>query len=104
MIVYNITFHIEKEILEESLAYLKKQYIPKVIASGFMQRPCMRRVMHTAEAEGMSFSVQFHVKNVETLNFWMENEGQAIHKELVGRFGNKVAGFTTLLEEIDWER
>jgi len=104
MIVYNTTFHIEKDILEESLVYLKEQYIPKAIASGFMQHPCLRRVMHTAEDEGISFSVQFHVKNVDTLNFWMQNEGSVIHKELVSRFGNKIVGFTTLLEEIDWER
>lgn len=35
MIVYNTTFHIEKDILDESLVYLKKQYIPKAVESGF---------------------------------------------------------------------
>ena len=42
MIVYNTTFHIEKDILDESLDYLKKQYIPKAVESGFLQRPCLR--------------------------------------------------------------
>ena len=45
MIVYNTTFHIEKDILDESLVYLKKQYIPKAVESGFLQRPCLRRVL-----------------------------------------------------------
>ena len=40
MIVYNTTFHIEKDILDESLVYLKKQYIPKAVESGFLQRAC----------------------------------------------------------------
>ena len=71
MIVYNTTFHIEKDILDESLDYLKKQYIPKAVESGFLQRPCLRRVMQAEEGEGISFSVQFHVKNVDTLNFWL---------------------------------
>ena len=31
MIVYNTTFHIEKDILDESLDNLKKQYIPKAV-------------------------------------------------------------------------
>ena len=74
MIVYNTTFHIEKDILDESLDYLKKQYIPKAVESGFLQRPCLRRVMQAEEGEGISFSVQFHVKNVDTLNFWLQNE------------------------------
>ncbi|MBC8600392.1 DUF4286 family protein [Parabacteroides acidifaciens] len=104
MIVYNTTFHIEKDIQEEGLDYLKKQYMPKAIASGFLQHPCLRRVMHTEAEEGVSFSVQFHVKNVDTLNFWLQNEGGRLHKELVARFGHKIAGFSTLLEEIDWEK
>lgn len=41
MIVYNTTFHIEKDILDEGLDYLKKQYIPKAVESGFLQRPCL---------------------------------------------------------------
>ena len=104
MIVYNTTFHIENDILDESLDYLKKQYIPKAIESGFLLHPCLRRVMQTDAGEGFSFSVQFHVKNIDTLNFWLQNEGGHLHRALVARFGHKIAGFSTLLEEIDWEK
>ena len=86
------------------MEYLKKQYIPKAVASGFLQRPCLRRVMQTQPEEGVSFSVQFHTKNVDTLNYWLQNEGNNIHRALVERFGQKIAGFSTLLEEIDWEK
>lgn len=103
MIVYNTTFHIEKEILAECLDYLKADYIPRASVGGFLHRPCLRRVMQTADNEGESYSVQFHVKNVDTLNYWLQGEGGAMHKELVARFGSKVVGFTTLLEEIDLE-
>ncbi len=103
MIIYNITFHIDKEVLDKTLIYLKKTYIPDSMSSGFLQRPCLRKVMHTIEGEGHSYAVQFHVKNVDTLNYWMKNEGLEIHASLTQRFGDKVTGFTTLLEEIDWE-
>ncbi|RHJ91101.1 DUF4286 family protein [Parabacteroides bouchesdurhonensis] len=104
MIIYNTTFHIEKDVHDEGLDYLKKHYIPQVIASGFLQSPGLRRVMQTEEDEGYSYSVQFCVKNVETLDYWLQTEGTAIHKELVARFGHKIAGFSTLLEEINWEK
>jgi len=104
MIIYNTTFHIENEVLEECLQYLKKSFIPKAAASGFLRSPYLRRVLQTQADEGSSFSVQFHVKNVDTLNYWLEQEGHLLHKELVARFGSKVAGFSTLLEEIDWEK
>lgn len=101
MIIYNTTFHIEKEIVESCLTYLKEEYIPKAAESGFLHSPRLMRVMNTSEDEGVSFSVQFHVKNVDTLNYWLQKEGAMMHKALSNRFGQKLAGFSTLLEEID---
>lgn len=101
MIIYNTTFHVEHEILEECLQYLKKLYIPKAAESGFLHNPCLWKVLYTRQEEGTSFSVQFHVKNMDTLNYWIEKEGSSLHKDLSERFGNKVVGFSTLLEEID---
>ena len=66
--------------------------------------PCLRRVLQAEEGEDISLSVQFHVKNIDTLNFWLQNEGNNLHRALVARFGHKIAGFSTLLEEIDWEK
>lgn len=102
MIVYNTTFHIDNEVLDEGIAYLKEVYLPRASASGFLLNPLLRRVLHHDGDEGVNYSVQFHVKNVDTLNFWLEGEGRVLHQELVDRFGRKIAGFTTLLEEIDW--
>lgn len=104
MIVYNTTFHIDNGIVEEGVAFLKEVYLPQAGASGFLQNPLLRKVLHTSEGEGVSFSVQFHVKNMDTLNFWLENEGKLLHQELVAKFGSKIAGFSTLLEEIDWQK
>lgn len=104
MIVYNTTFHIEKDILKESLEYLKTDYIPRAAASGFLLRPRFMRILNTSEDEGVSYSVQFHVKNVDTLNFWLKSEGAGMQKELVTRFGSRIVGFSTLLEEIELER
>ncbi|MDR1879422.1 MAG: DUF4286 family protein [Tannerellaceae bacterium] len=104
MIVYNITFHIDKEVLDESLPYLKEEYIPRMTAGGFLHQPCLRRIMHTAGDEGASYAVQFHVKDMETLNDWLQKAGIAIHEALTRRFGDKMTGFTTLLEEVDWKK
>lgn len=101
MIIYNTTFHIENEILDECLDYLKTSYIPTAAASGFLRTPVLRRIMTDDPGEGSSFSVQFQVKNVDTLQHWLDTQGAVLHQELVNRFGYKVAGFTTILEEID---
>jgi hypothetical protein len=104
MIVYNTTFHIDNDILDDVLSYLITDFIPGVTAGGFLHQPYLRRILQTNEDAGESYAVQFHVKNIDTLNYWLEKEGNIIHQALIDRFGNKVVGFTTLLEEIDLEK
>lgn len=103
MIVYNTTFHVEKGIQHESLDYLRAEFIPKAIESGILNKPCLRKILHESEDEGVNFSVQFHVEDIETLNNWLQKEGQFLHKDLIDRFGSQIAGFSTLLEEIELE-
>ncbi|MEG1660855.1 MAG: DUF4286 family protein [Bacteroides sp.] len=100
MIIYNTTFHIEKEAVSDCVNYLKECYIPQAATGGFLHSPCLRRVLQSEEGEGESYAVQFLVKNTETLNYWLQNEGAALHRGLLLRFGQQVVGFTTLLEEI----
>lgn len=101
MIVYNITFHVENEVLERCLRYLKKTYIPKAAESGLLHNPCLRKILHGVPEEGTNLAVQFHVNDVDTLNCWMEKEGMFLQKDIANRFGSKVAGFSTLMEEMD---
>lgn len=103
MIIYNTTFNIENEVLEECVDYLKKQFIPRAASSGFLRTPYLRRILQDQTEDASSYSVQFHVKNVETLEYWLQSEGRALQQELVMKFGPKIVGFSTLLEDIDLE-
>ena len=104
MIVYNITFHIDADVLDKALAYLKKEYIPAAIASGILQNPCLRRILSVSNDEGESFSIQFHAENEEKLDKWIQNEGLKFNETLIHHFGHKISGFATLLEDVDWEK
>lgn len=101
MIIYNITFHIENSVLAECVNFLKSTYIPLATQSGFMHSPCFHRILpHEEDVDGSSYAVQLKVKNIETLNYWIEKEGVALSQLLVKKFGSRVIGFTTVLEEI----
>lgn len=105
MLLYNITFHVEEEAEADFLRFLKEVYVPQATQRGFVHSPLLHRVLPHAEAEsGRSYAVQFRTKNADTLRFWMEQEGRALSRRVVERYGSKVAGFTTVLEEIDLER
>jgi antibiotic biosynthesis monooxygenase (ABM) superfamily enzyme len=100
MIIFNTTFHVANEVSQAYVLFLKTSYIPQAIASGFLMQPRFSRVMQDSTADGESYSIQFRVKNVDTLNYWMEQEGRILNKALVEKFGQSVVGFSTLLEEI----
>ena len=101
MIVYNTTFHIHKDIVDECLEYLKNSYIPKASESGILYSPYLRRILDSRNEEGESFSVQFHTRDIDSLNEWVRKEGGALQQDLIGRYKEKIAGFSTLLEDID---
>lgn len=101
MIIYNTTFHIQKEIVAECLEYLKNTYIPNAIEGKLLSEPCLRRILHSEDEEGENYSVQFNTKDMNTLNKWIQSEGAALQQELVKRYKEKIVGFSTLLEDID---
>ena len=101
MIVYNTTFHIHKDIVDECLEYLKNSYIPKASESGILYSPYLRRILDSRNEEGESFSVQFHTRDIDSLNEWVRKEGGALQQDLIGRYKEKIAGFSTLLEDIE---
>jgi len=41
------------------------------------------------------------VKDIETLEKWVAETGEGLKEELLKKFGNQVAGFSTLLEEVE---
>ncbi|NDV69225.1 DUF4286 family protein [Dysgonomonas sp. 25] len=100
MIIFNTTFHLEDEIHDEGLAFLRQTYIPSAAGSGFLLQPRLARIHRQHEEGGVSYSLQFHVKNVDVLNHWLTTDGHALQQQLAQRFGNKMLGFVTVLEEI----
>lgn len=78
MIIYNTTFHIHKDIVDECLEYLKNSYIPKASESGILYSPYLRRILDSRN-----------------------EEGGALQQDLIGRYKEKIAGFSTLLEDIE---
>lgn len=104
MLIYNTTFHVDEEITPQLITYLKNNFIPVAETSGFLFNPELRKVLMFDEEKGDSICLQFHVKNMETLNYWLEKDGQNLHQALVKQFGQNVVGFSTLLEEISLKK
>lgn len=101
MLIFNTTFHLEKGISDDCLTFFKKEYIPKAIESGLVSTPSISKVHANHGETGVTYALQFKANSIEDIEKWVIETGEDLQKELVKKFGDKVAGFVTLLEEVD---
>lgn len=101
MIIFNTTYHVEDEVHSDYLTFIRDSFIPKALESGFLMEARLARIVPQYNEPGTSYSLQFRVKNSDTLQFWLNESGDLLNKALVDKFGNKVLSFVTLLEEMD---
>lgn len=101
MIIYNTTYHVEDEVHDDYITFVREEIIPRSMSSGLLTQPQFARIHSQHEERGVSYSLQFRVENLENLERWMLAHGQSIQGDLMIQFGTKVAGFMTLLEEVE---
>jgi len=101
MLIFNTTYHVEDSIDNAYLDFMKTIYIPQVSEGGFLFEARLAKIHPQHEETGKSYSLQFKVKNIDTLNYWLSGDGSKLNKVLVDKFGSKVASFITILQEIE---
>lgn len=100
MIIYNTTYHIEDDIHDDYIAFVKDELIPRALKSGHLSNPQLALVHSQHEESGVSYALQFRVEDLVKLEEWMLVYGQSIRADIAKRFGEKALGFMTLLEEV----
>jgi len=100
MLIFNTTLHLDDSIHDECLEYLKTIYIPQALSGNTLEQPLLARIDRQHEEGGVSYALHLKAQNIDVLNRWAEKTGEKLQKELFDKFGNKVSGFITLMEEI----
>ena len=101
MVTINTTFHVEDKINLVFIDYMKSTYIAEAITDKLLTNARMCKVHSQEIPEGHSYSVQFSFDNLGDLENWDKIKGKKLNEELVKKFQDKIAGFSTLLEEIE---
>ncbi len=102
MIVYNTTYHVDCDISGDFIDWMRHHYVPQAIASGLVESPRLLRLMGHKEG-GACFALQLEAPTLGQLQRWNQAVGKRLHEEMTRRFGTKVAGFATFMENIDLE-
>lgn len=100
MLIFNTTFHVEDGLQDEFIGFLKTIYVPQALVSNLLVEPSLAKIDRQHEESGVSYALQFKTDNIDTLNKWVEQTGENLSLEMSKKFGIKVGGFATLLEEI----
>lgn len=100
MILFNTTFHVEDEVHNEWINWVKETYIPTATESGLITDPLLCKVLNHHDT-GSSYSLQFKTDDTATLHRWYANTGNRLQVALQTTFGTKVLPFTSLLEVVE---
>ncbi|MDL2299676.1 DUF4286 family protein [Bacteroides sp. OttesenSCG-928-E20] len=100
MLIYNTTYHVEDDVRDHFLIWLKECLIPEVEKDGVLTSPRLCRVISHRDS-GTNYSLQWEVENSTVLHRWHVASGARYSDELTKLFGKKVVGFPTLLEEVE---
>lgn len=100
MILYNITFNVEKSAEEEWLSWISTEYIPLALASGVFRQHHLYRLLTETANDDSTFALQFITDSLANLNRYLENEGKAITEKHNDTFRHRHVSFMTVLEKV----
>jgi len=104
MLIYNVTINVDESIKDAWVTWMMNTHIPDVLATGKFMEATMTRVLVDEEMGGITYSIQFKVKDRETLDLYYQHDADRLRNETVRLFSNSLVAFRTELEVIAIEK
>lgn len=99
-IIYNVTINIEDSVHNQWLMWMKEKHIPDMLATKKFSTAKMCKVLVDEEMGGTTYSIQYTVKDMETLQRYYKEDANQMRAEGTKLFANKFVAFRTELEII----
>ncbi|MFD2588777.1 DUF4286 family protein [Croceitalea marina] len=99
-IIYNVTINIEESVHDDWLVWIKTKHIPDMLATKKFSKAKMCRVLVDEDMGGITYSVQYTCKNMETLQAYYKEDADNMRSEGMKLFPNKFVAFRTEMEII----
>lgn len=100
MLLYNVTFGIDKDIEDEWLQWMKEKQIPSEMQTGMFVSFKIYKVLHDQDDGTISYSIQYFAESIENVQQYLEVFAPVLVEQHRQRFNNKHVAFRTLLEEV----
>ena len=99
MIVYNTTFSVSGDAVEEFIEWIRSTYVPQAMQGGRVSAPQLMRIMAQQEG-GVGYALQLQAPSLGELQRWYQSTGKQLMADLTAHFG-RIAGFSTMMEQIE---
>lgn len=96
MYIYNVTVNIDDSVHDEWLSWMKETHIPDVMETGMFVSNRILQVM-VDEESGKTYSIQYEVKDLETLKLYQQVYAPKLQQEHMEKFKDKFVAFRTIL-------
>ncbi len=100
MYIYNVTTNIEASAHQQWLKWMNEVHIPDVLATGKFTNAKLCRVLVEEEMGGVTYSVQFTVRDKELLEKYYIEDADRLRQDVSRLFAGKFVSFRTELEII----
>ncbi len=100
MILYNITFNVELDAVNDFKRYLQEKHIPSLSFGEDLVEHKFFRLLNVDESETITMTLQYFLKDMGTYNQHLVVIDRALKKEIYELYGEKVLYFCSVLEKI----
>jgi len=100
MILYNVTVILDESIHNEWLEWMKSEYIPNVMNTGYFVSNRLLKVLDSPN-EGITYCVQYIADTSEQVNEYQQKHAEEIQSNFPAQFINKFVLFPTTMEFVD---
>lgn len=100
MIVYNTTYTVSTAEAKNFIIWINEAFIPNVGRTSYLSNPRLLQILSHKDPDTECFSLQFEVESTALLQKWYREEGQKLIQEMLKVFGDKVVGFSTIMNDV----
>lgn len=100
MLLYNVTFGIDKKIETEWINWMKETYVPAIMETTLFINHKFYKVLTHDDETSVSYSLQCFAHNIEGVIKYLNDFAPALVEAHRLKFKDQHAAFNTLLEEI----
>lgn len=101
MLVYNITIKVEPEIHTSWMDWMKMEYLPELMATGFFTGHRILRIIDMDDTDGATYAVQFELKDKNDYNRYISMQSNVFRQKAWLKWGEKMLVFTTIMEAVN---